>query len=264
MSTDKKTIRWYDDNASGYTAHVRNPKDSIYHSLYEKPAMYNLLPDLNGKSVLSLGCGSGEDSQYLKTIGAKRSVGIDISKELVKIASESYPTCEFHVMNMEKLSFPDRSFDFIYSSLAIHYLKDWSPIFHEVYRMLKPGGQMLFSCAHPVWTSMETTEDSKSKKVKQLATITDKASSQVKIIGDYLHTKKLSDALGKAAGVTTWHKPISEITEEISKSGLLIVKFVEPEPLAGMKKISHKDFVKLARIPYIMIFMLIKPRKGLI
>lgn len=264
MPTDKRTIRWYNENASGYTSHVRNPQESIYHSLYEKPAMYGLLSDLKGKNVLSLGCGSGEDSKHLKTMGAKKSVGIDISKELIKIASESYPTCEFRVMNMERLDFSDRSFDFVYSSLAIHYLKNWSKVFQEAYRILKPGGRMIFSCEHPIWSSMEVVEDSDNKKIKEFAFITDKKSSQVKIIGDYLRTKKLFDALGKTARVTTWHKPMSEITGEISKSGLLIVKIVEPKPLISMRKISPKDFFKLERIPFALIFVLIKPSKGLI
>ncbi len=62
MSTDYKSISWYEENAEGYTKHVRDPKDSIYHSLYEKPAMYQAIPDIKDKQVISLGCGSGEDS----------------------------------------------------------------------------------------------------------------------------------------------------------------------------------------------------------
>ena len=68
MSNNKKSIDWYNDNAIFYTDHVRSPKESIYHSYYEKPAMYNALPNLKGKKVLSLGCGSGEDSHYLKNM----------------------------------------------------------------------------------------------------------------------------------------------------------------------------------------------------
>lgn len=86
MPTDPKTLDWYNEHAQGYADHVRNPDDSVYHSLYEKPAMYALLPDLSGKSVLSLGCGSGEDSAYLKKQGAAKSIGIDLSPALIEIA----------------------------------------------------------------------------------------------------------------------------------------------------------------------------------
>src|SRR5438876_89922 len=115
MSTDDRSVSWYNEHADGYTAHVRNPDESIYHSLYEKPAMYNMLPDLQGKTVISLGCGSGEDCKYLQSKGAERVIGIDISKELIGIARTSYPSCEFEVMDMEQLEFPDRGFDFVYS-----------------------------------------------------------------------------------------------------------------------------------------------------
>ncbi|TSC57032.1 MAG: methyltransferase type 11 [Parcubacteria group bacterium Gr01-1014_18] len=105
MSTDPKTIAWYNDNSQQYSEHVRNPEESLYHAYYEKPAMYALLPDLKGKKVLSLACGSGEDSHYLKTMGAEISCGIGISEKLIKIAKFSYSDCDFKVMDMEKLDF---------------------------------------------------------------------------------------------------------------------------------------------------------------
>lgn len=155
MSTDDKSIQFYKTNAEEYTAHVRNPKDSVYHAYYEKPAMYALLPDLKGKTVLSVGCGSGEDSIYLKRQGAEKSVGIDLIEELINIAKNSYPECEFHVMNMEKLDFPDASFDFAYSSLAIHYVEDWENVFKQIYKILKPNSYFLVSCGHPVRFAMD-------------------------------------------------------------------------------------------------------------
>lgn len=66
MSTDEYSKQFYKNNAQKYTEHVRNPKDSVYHAYYEKPAMYGQLPDLTDKDVISIGCGSGEDSMYLK------------------------------------------------------------------------------------------------------------------------------------------------------------------------------------------------------
>ncbi len=90
MSTDKKSIDWYNQNAEGYTKHVRNPQESVFHSLYEKPAMYGLIPDRTGKAVLSLGCGSGEDCHYLHAQGAKKVSGVDISENLITITEKSH------------------------------------------------------------------------------------------------------------------------------------------------------------------------------
>ena len=120
MSTDKQSLDWYNENSQHYTDHVRNPHNSIYHEYYEKPAMYALVPDLQNKTVISLGCGPGEDSNYLQKQGAKMSIGIDLSNGLLAHAREAYKDCEFHEMDMEKLLFENESFEFAYSSLAIH------------------------------------------------------------------------------------------------------------------------------------------------
>jgi ubiquinone/menaquinone biosynthesis C-methylase UbiE len=259
MSTDEKSITWYNENSASYAKHVRDPQDSIYHSLYEKPAMYNLVPDIKGKRVLSLGCGSGEDSSYLKVRGAVESVGIDISKNLIDIALESYPDCMFHVMDMEGLTLKDEEFDFVYSSLAIHYIEDWTKVFSEVFRVLKPGSNFLFSCNSPVKSAMVMTLNDGEKQVRQFSLIKYKNPKSVEIIGDYLTRKITDDGLGNLGDVTIWHKSLSEILGEATKVGFVLDKFVEPKPLAEMEKISERDFIKLSKIPEFMILRLLKP-----
>lgn len=258
MSTDKESIEWYNENAEEYTKHVRTTDDSVYHSYYEKPAMYELLPNLQNKKVLSLGCGSGEDSEYLRKKGAVQSVGIDISEKLIEIAKTSYPECEFSIMDMEKLDFSDESFDFIYSSLAIHYIKDWTSVFMEAYRVLKPNSFFLFSCGHPIRTAMETTKNDEKESVRQLGVIKNKTTDELSIIGNYLDRKSLSDTLGKVGTVTSWHKSISEIVQEARTAGFVIENFVEPKPLPEMEAISPRSYKKLSKIPEFMIFKLIK------
>lgn len=254
MPTDKKTVRWYDQNARHYTAHVRDPKDSAYHAYYEKPAMYALLPILTGKTVLSLGCGSGEDSHRLKLLGAKRSVGIDISAGMITIAKKSHPDCEFARMRMESLDFKEKTFDLVYSSLAIHYLKDWSGTFQEAYRVLKPGGTFLFSCGHPIASAAEAANSAANLKVSQRS-----KTKTMAIAVDYLKTKKLTNALANAPEVVTWHKPISEIVHEARRAGFLIENLVEPRPLPAMRRIAPTDYEILRHIPQFVIFSLLKP-----
>lgn len=258
MSTDERTIEWYNQNADNYTKHVRTPDDSEYHSLYEKPAMYAELPDLTGKSVISLGCGSGEDSNYLKNQGAQQSVGIDISQKLIEKAKEAYLACEFNVMDMEKLEFTDTSFDFAYSSLAIHYIADWSQVFSEVYRILKPGSNFLFSCGHPISSALEVTIDDDTKRVKQLGMISHKKTHTMDIIGDYLNRRKLGQ-IDETMQVTTYHKPLSEISAEAASAGFVIQNLIEPRPLEKMKAVSPNDYKRLSKIPYFVIFKLLKP-----
>jgi ubiquinone/menaquinone biosynthesis C-methylase UbiE len=256
MSTDRLSIAYYNDNSEQYTKHVRNPDDSIYHSLYEKPAMYKLLPDLKGMTVISLGCGSGEDCNYLQTHEASKVVGIDISKGMIDIAKQSYSKCIFQVMDMEKLTFDDSSFDFAYSSLAIHYIDDWTKVFKQVYRILKPGSYFLFSCNHPISTSMEVMHDDDQMEVLELAYSKNKQTNQVSIRGDYMSRRSLP--AHPDLSVTTWHKPIGEISSEATNAGFVIAAIVEPKPLPKMKEISDRNFKKLDKIPGFVIFKLLK------
>lgn len=256
MSTDKKSIDWYNKNASGYTSHVRNKNESIFHSFYEKPAMRKLIPVVKGKKVLSVGCGSGEDTIYLKKLGAAESFGIDISKGLIKIAKNDYPDCDFSVMDMEKLNFPNNHFDFVYSSLAIHYIENWIETFKQVYKILKPGSFFLFSCGHPVSSAMENRTEG-NLRLHELSYKKDKKQDTIEITGDYLSHKQEK---GVDWNVTCWHKPFGEIVNEIVASGFVIKDVVEPKPLVGMKKISRANYEKLNKIPYFLIFKLQKPK----
>ena len=256
MSTDKLSIDWYNQNSKKYTKHVRDPEDSIYHSLYEKPAMYSLLPNLEGMSVISLGCGSGEDCHYLAQHGASKVTGIDISTAMIEIAKKSYPECQFEVMDMGKLSFEDSSFDFAYSSLAIHYIEDWTKAFREAYRVLKPGSFFLFSCNHPVSTAMKIIQDDEKIKIQQLSYSRNNYNNKVSFKGDYMTRKPLPSHVDLP--VTTWHKSVGEISHEAADAGFVIANIVEPKPLPKMKHISERNFKVLNKIPAFAIFKLLK------
>jgi ubiquinone/menaquinone biosynthesis C-methylase UbiE len=254
MPTDKQTIEWYNQHADDYTEHVRDPDDSIYHGLYEKPAMYKLLPNLDNKSVVSLGCGSGEDCHYLRQQGANSVIGVDISDGMIGVAKASYSDCQFEVMDMEHLTFDDASFDFAYSSLAIHYLEDWSKALSEAFRVLKPDSYFLFSCNHPVYTALETVENTKNSKTQVLSRIMDRDTNKVTIVGDYVARHDIHEN-----GWVTWHKSIGEISAEITRAGFMIAGIVEPQPLDKMNNLSPKDYQVLRKIPNFLIFKLWKP-----
>ena len=256
MSTDQKTVNWYDENSQNYAAQVRDKNESIYHSYYEKPAMYKLLPDIQNKDVLSVGCGSGEDSSYLKNQGARRSVGIDLSKGLIEIAKESHKECEFEVMDMEKITFDNSSFDFVYSSLAIHYVENWGNVFKEIFRILKPNSYFLFSCHHPVRFAMDSSGN-ETYSILKLEISKNRETKEVVVTGDYLAKRKIIDAWGKDT-VNMWTMPISEISKYIHEAGFLIEQIVEPRPMEEMREIKLGSYNRLSKVPEFIIFKLLK------
>jgi len=56
------------------------------NEVVEKPTMLSLLPDLQGKKLLDLGCGAGEHLALYLSRGARHVVGIDLSANMLKQA----------------------------------------------------------------------------------------------------------------------------------------------------------------------------------
>ena len=262
MSTDPNTVASYNANAEAYNAHVSDPAISIYHAYYEKPAIYAELPDLHGKEVVSIGCGSGIDAQHLKDLGAARVVGVDISEGMIAIAKREHPDIDFAVMDMEKLDYPDTSFDIAYSSLAIHYLADWSTALKEAHRILKPGGSYIFSCGHPLDQVWERNHTDKSRE-NLLGTVRDGVDDDVyKILGDYMCAENggTGEIVGGLADVevVTYHQTLAKMVHFITAAGFTIEKAVEPLPDERMREISPFNYDKLMKIPSFIIWVLRK------
>ena len=259
MATDPNTAKHYNENAEGYHRHVTNPTDSIFHAYYEKPAIRAELPSLDGLEVISIGCGSGVDARWLADNGAKRVVGIDISKGLLDIAKTNNPDLEFHEMDMEKLDFPDSSFDLAYSSLAIHYVDDWTVPLKEAYRILRPNGKYVFSCGHPVDSGVEY-ETIDGAKYALLGRKVDQTTRERTVYGDYLAADsngvKPVSAILADSEITVFHRPASKMVEEILASGFTIEKLVEPLPADGLKDVDPAIYEQLRRIPSFMIWVL--------
>jgi SAM-dependent methyltransferase len=54
---------------------------------------------------------------------------------------------------MEQPELPAAAFDLVYSSLALHYVKELDRLMAQAYRSLVPGGSLVFSAEHPIYTA---------------------------------------------------------------------------------------------------------------
>src|SRR5215216_2888446 len=101
-----------------------------------------------GDKVLDVGCGSGNLTLTAKRYaGPSGSVhGIDASPEMIDVArkkaKQAGANVIFDVGLIEKLPFPEATFDVVISRLVIHHLPDdlKRQGFAEIFRVLKPGG----------------------------------------------------------------------------------------------------------------------------
>jgi ubiquinone/menaquinone biosynthesis C-methylase UbiE len=105
------------------------------------------LGSVEGKYLLDLGCGAGENSVYFATRGA-RCVAADYSPGMVevalKLAQANGVRVEGKVVNAMAIDFPDNTFDIVYASNLLHHIPDPHIAIQEAYRVLKPGGMFCF------------------------------------------------------------------------------------------------------------------------
>jgi len=100
-----------------------------------------------GMEILDIGCGTGNFSIKLADKGCSVT-GIDISQEMLnkaraKTSNLADLDIEYQLMDVYKLKFADETFDAVFSMAAFEFIKEPQAAYEEMYRVLKPGGQML-------------------------------------------------------------------------------------------------------------------------
>lgn len=114
------------------------PSDTPYPLEYS----FHLLGDAQGKTILDLGCGSGESLVPLVKRGA-RVIAIDISPDLIQLATQrlnSYGlSAEVRVGSAYDTGLSNDSVDVVFCMALLHHL-DLPRARQEIYRVLRPGG----------------------------------------------------------------------------------------------------------------------------
>ncbi len=114
-----------------------------------------LFPDVNGKSVLDLGCGYGWHCKYVVQMGASDVLGIDSSKKMIDraISENSDEKIKYKVCRLDEFAYPCNTYDLVISNLVLHYIEDLEKVYRNVYQTLKKGGCFLFNIEHPIFTA---------------------------------------------------------------------------------------------------------------
>jgi SAM-dependent methyltransferase len=106
------------------------------------------LPDVAGKDVVELGCGTAYFGAWLKRAGARRVVGVDVTPAQLETArrmNEEFGLgLEFLEENAEATSLPDASFDLVVSEYGASIWCDPALWIAEAARLLRPRGELLF------------------------------------------------------------------------------------------------------------------------
>jgi SAM-dependent methyltransferase len=96
--------------------------------------------------IVDLGCGPGHIAAYLAALDIPVT-GIDISPEMVELASRRYPEVSFRVGSLLALPATDGEFAAAVSLYSIIHLKpvDRPLAFAEMHRVIAPGGWLLLA-----------------------------------------------------------------------------------------------------------------------
>ncbi|HCH3770318.1 TPA: class I SAM-dependent methyltransferase [Vibrio parahaemolyticus] len=217
-------------------------KDNIYNALLERPSTMALLGDLQGKDVIDMGCGPGEYAQWLLEQSVGRLTCTDISEEMIalvenKFGSNVHAYCQnlSQGLPLEK----DNSADVIVCPLVLHYIENLTPVFESVYRVLKPGGYMVFSTHHP-FADFDCSES-----------------------GNYFSRELVEEewnTVGSPVKVQFYRRSLTEISEAITNTGLLISKISEGMIDEKAKELSESTYNHLKNNPNFIFFRCEKVR----
>lgn len=189
----------------------------------EWPSLKSMLPDLTGKSVIDLGCGYGWFCRAARELGASDITGVDISEKMLARAAEltADPQIHYQRSDLESLALKDNSLDLVYSSLALHYLPELDTLFANVQRALKPGGSLVFSMEHPIYTC-----------ATRRGWLTDDNGERFWGVNHYQdESQRVSNWL--ADGVIKYHRTLGTTLNALIKAGLTISEVNEWGPTQG-------------------------------
>ena len=141
MSTEEKSqsvIRDYNDIASEYCDEFCCTE--VYNVFIDK-----WLQLMKKGIILDVGCGGGNNCQYINEKEGFEAFGIDFSDGMIAEARKRYPNVKIFKMDMTNVTFPDQTFDGILSNCSLIHIPTelLSQTIRGFKRILKPNGKIL-------------------------------------------------------------------------------------------------------------------------
>jgi SAM-dependent methyltransferase len=227
MNERPLALEAYETLSERFAARVDNDP---YNALYDRPATLALLPNVKGKRVLDAGCGPGVYAELLVDRGA-RVTAIDVSPKMVQLARERLgKRAEVLLADIEKpLEFASpESFDLIVSPLVLDYVRDLDAVFGEFWRILCPGGHLVFSVSHPFGNYLRHPE------------------------GGYFESRVIPEtwcSYGEPVVVPFCYRSMSGFLNPLIEAGFNLERIIEPVPVEAFKEVEPEDYERLMRQP---------------
>lgn len=207
----------------------KSVEEHPFHNHFERPATVALLPDLKGLKVLDAGCGTGWYSAYMLNHGAEVTA-LDITPEMLELTRQRVNGKITAILASleEVLPFEAESFDLVLSTMTLHYLKDWTAVFKELNRSLKPGGRFIFSTHHP-FTEFQASGET------------------------YFALEERVRKTLAGHSLRSYRRPLGVVLKALRESGLGLEHLEEPVPLPSYAQFDADDYQKACKAPQLLL-----------
>ena len=202
-----------------------------YGDLIPTEDKLKLFPNLCGKKVFDIGCGSGHSLNWCAEKGASELWGLDISTKQIENAKQLLKGKGYapNLLNfpMESNSgIPKEYFDVVYSIYAIGWTTDLQATLNNIASYLKKDGIFIFSWDHPLMRCVNVQDD------------------KIVFDGCYFNEDNLSCML-RGNEITIRNRKMSTYINSLAKSGLMVEQLIEEtdnEALASAAEVSSKYY----------------------
>lgn len=120
----------------------------------------DLIPDIENKIFLEVGCGSGRSLKYLADRGAKKVYGLDFSEKQIEASARcNEGLIKKGQVKLFKAPMEERvdieQVDVVFSIYAIGWTSDPERTLSNIYFYLKPGGSFVWSWDHTFFKDVQ-------------------------------------------------------------------------------------------------------------
>ncbi len=179
----------------------------------------DVLGDLHGRTVLEVGCGSGDSIARVVDRGAERVYGIDLSSTQMALATERNRShvdvgrvCLIEAPMEQTLDLC--GIDLIFSIYGIGWTRDPAATFRNLATYLRPGGRLIWSWGHPLFPEIQCVD------------------GRFVLSDPYSYFNEQSQFSARwcgSEGTVVEHRTLSTWFRHMTEAGLIVRRLLEPE-----------------------------------